>query len=43
MTVIVKKAVLGLCECCGLLKKVKLYALQSGQAAWVCKECRKED
>lgn len=30
----------GLCECCGHLKRVRLYILQSGNSAWVCKECR---
>lgn len=37
------KATTGLCECCGLLKRVKLYVLQSGATAWVCKGCRKSD
>lgn len=31
----------GLCDCCGFLKRVKLYVLQDGNKAWVCKECRK--
>lgn len=31
----------GLCDCCGRLRKIKLYVLQLGKAAWVCKECRK--
>jgi hypothetical protein len=29
------------CECCNRLKPCRLYTLQNGEAAWVCKKCRK--
>jgi hypothetical protein len=28
------------CECCGKLVVCKLYALQTGEAAWICLGCR---
>ncbi len=28
------------CECCGHYKLVKMYIIQTGEAAWICKECR---
>lgn len=43
MSTLTKKAITGLCEACGLLKKVKMYVLQNGQTAWVCKSCRGGD
>lgn len=29
-----------ICECCVKLKPCRLYVLQNGEAAWVCKRCR---
>lgn len=30
-----------ICECCNKLKRdCRLYTLQNGEAAWVCKKCR---
>lgn len=29
------------CECCNKFKICRMYVLQNGNAAWVCKECRK--
>lgn len=31
------------CNCCGEVKVVRMYVLQNGWTAWVCKECRKGD
>lgn len=28
------------CKCCGKFKLCKVYVLQSGNAEWVCTECR---
>lgn len=30
----------GVCECCGKGGEVKMYVLQTGHTAWVCKDCR---
>lgn len=35
-----EEASVAVCECCNSLKMYRLYALQNGEAAWVCKECR---
>jgi len=28
------------CDCCGQLRLCRMYILQTGNAAWVCVECR---
>lgn len=28
------------CDCCEEMKKVRMYVLQDGNTAWVCKKCR---
>lgn len=30
----------GRCECCGKFKLVRMYVIQTGEAAFVCKKCR---
>lgn len=37
----VSSETMGFCECCRKTKLVRLYVLQNGETAWVCKECRK--
>lgn len=35
------KLITGICDLCGQLRKVRMYVLQDGSTAWVCKGCRK--
>ncbi len=29
-----------ICECCNKLKVCRMYVLQTGNTAWICKKCR---
>lgn len=29
-----------LCKCCGLMKTVRMYVIQTGDAVFICKDCR---